>query len=78
MLTVAWLLWARASSVSAAASLALPPVQLVYAYEARGDPERMERAISHAAQLTPNPDLRDALLRLRLEARAADSVLPLE
>ena len=66
------------TSASAAASLALPPVQLVYAYEAKGEPEGMERAIAHAVQLTPNPDLRDALLRLRLEAREADSVLPLE
>lgn len=66
------------TSASAAASLALPSVQLVYAHEARGDVERMERAISYAAQLTPNPELRDALLRLRLEARAADSALPLE
>jgi hypothetical protein len=66
------------TSASAAASLALPAVQLVYAHEARGDVESMERAISYAAQLTPNPELRDALLRLRLEARAADSALPLE
>jgi hypothetical protein len=53
------------TSASAAASLALPPVQLVYAYEAQGDRERMERAIAYASKLTPNAQLREALLQLQ-------------
>ena len=65
------------TAASAAASLALPAVQLVYAYETRDDPERMERAIAHASKLTPNPELRDALLRL-LEQRGGDSIVPQE
>jgi hypothetical protein len=52
------------TSASAAASLALPPVQLVYAHEARGDRERMERAIGYAVKLTPNAELRAALVEL--------------
>ena len=65
------------TSASAAASLALPPVQLVYAYEARGDRERMKRAIALASKLTPNPQLRDALLRLP-EQLSGDTVVPQE
>jgi hypothetical protein len=65
------------TAASAAASLALPPVQLVYAYESRGDRKRMERAIAHAAKLTPNPELKEALLRLR-EQPGGDSVAPQE
>ena len=63
------------TSGSAAASLALPPVQLVYAYEARGDRERMERAIAQASKLTPNPQMKDALLHL-LEQPRGDSGVP--
>jgi hypothetical protein len=65
------------TSASAAASLALPPVQLVYAYQARGDRERMERAIAPASKLTPNPQLKDALLEL-LTQGPEDSVVPRE
>jgi hypothetical protein len=65
------------TSASAAASLALPPVQLVYAYEARQDRERMERAIAQASQLTPNAQLKDALLLLRRQSQG-DSVPPPE
>jgi hypothetical protein len=61
------------TAASAAASLALPAVQLVYAYESRGDPERMERAIAYASKLTPNAQLRDALLQLQ-QQRQGDSV----
>ena len=43
------------TSGSAAASLALPPVQLAYAYQARGDRERMERAVQLAAKISPEP-----------------------
>jgi hypothetical protein len=49
---------------SVAGSLALPAVQLVYAYKARGDREAMERALRYAEALSPNPDLRAALLAL--------------
>ena len=65
------------TAASAAASLALPAVQLVYAHESRGDPERMERAISYASKLTPNVQLRDALLALP-DRRPADSPGPRE
>nr|MBA3556773.1 hypothetical protein [Gemmatimonadales bacterium] len=51
---------------SAASSLALPFVQLVYAYQGRGPDarQRMQRALDHAAKLSPNPELRQALLQL--------------
>ena len=49
---------------SVAGSLALPAVQLVYAYQARGDRSAMERALRYAEALSPNPDLRAALLAL--------------
>jgi hypothetical protein len=49
---------------SVAGSLALPAVQLVYAYQTRGDREAMERALRYAEALSPNPDLRAALLAL--------------
>jgi hypothetical protein len=39
-------------------------VQLVYAYQARGDRAKMERALDYAVKLSPNPELRDALLEL--------------
>ena len=65
------------TSASAAASLALPAVQLVYAYEARGDAERMERAIGHASKLTPNPELRAALTALQ-DQLPGDSLDPRE
>jgi hypothetical protein len=65
------------TAASAAASLALPAVQLVYAYETRGDPERMERAISYASKLTPNAQLRGALLQLLVQT-PGESVAPQE
>jgi len=49
------------TSSSAAASLALPLVQLVYAHQASGDRERMERALQHAVKVSPNRELRQAL-----------------
>jgi hypothetical protein len=65
------------TSASAAASLALPAVQLVYAYETRGDAERMKRAIASASKLTPNAQLRDALVGLPVP-QASDSLDPRE
>jgi hypothetical protein len=61
-----------ATSASAAASLALPFVQLVYAYQGR-DTGRLERALDYAAKLSPNPELREALVQLRDAPPAADS-----
>ena len=63
------------TSASAAASLALPVVQLVYAHQARGDRERMERALQLAVKLSPNPRLREALLEL-LASPSDSSLLP--
>jgi len=63
------------TSSSAAASLALPLVQLVYAHQATGDYERMERALQHAVKLSPNPALRQALEDL-LAAPADTNLLP--
>ena len=54
----------EATSASAASSLSLPFVQLVYAYQARGDTARVRRAIDRAVRLSPNPEMRDALLEL--------------
>ena len=62
------------TSGSAAASLALPLVQLVYAYQARGDRERMERALQRAVMVSPNPGLRQALLEL--QSAPLDSTVP--
>ncbi len=53
------------TSGSAAASLALPLVQLVYSHQGRGDRERMERALQRAVKVSPNPGLRQALLELQ-------------
>jgi hypothetical protein len=63
------------TSSSAAASLALPLVQLVYAHQASGDRERMERALQHAAKVSPNLELRQALEDL-LAAPQDSGLLP--
>jgi hypothetical protein len=52
---------------SVAGSLALPTVQLAYAYQARNDRAAMARAVRYAEALSPNPDLRAALLSLLQE-----------
>jgi Protein of unknown function (DUF2723) len=49
---------------SVAGSLGLPAVQLVYAAQARGDSAAMYRALRYAEALSPNPELRAALLAL--------------
>jgi hypothetical protein len=66
------------TSASAAASLSLPFVQLVYAYQGRGDQERARRALARALQLSPNPDMRDALLQMVEATAPADSATPQE
>jgi hypothetical protein len=63
------------TSASAAASLALPLVQLVYAHQAGGDRERMERALRYAVNVSPNPELQQALAQLLL-APDDSSLLP--
>jgi hypothetical protein len=55
------------TSASAAASLSLPFVQLVYAHQGRGDLERAHKAVEYAIKLSPNADLRDALVQLLQE-----------
>ena len=52
------------TSASAAASLALPLIQLVYAHQTTGDRERTERAMQAAVKISPNPQLRLALEEL--------------
>ena len=54
----------ESTSSMAAASLAAPVVQLVYAYADRDDSTRMARALETAARLSPNPTLKDALRSL--------------
>jgi hypothetical protein len=52
------------TSAMAAASLAMPVVQMVYAYAARADTLQMERAADAASRVSPNPELRTALRSL--------------
>ena len=49
------------TSASAAATLALPFVQLVYAHQDAGDQLKLERALVRAVKLAPDPQLREAL-----------------
>ncbi|MEO7985052.1 MAG: DUF2723 domain-containing protein [Gemmatimonadales bacterium] len=58
----------ESTSRSAAASLATPFVQLVYAYAAREDRPGMEKALDAAARLSPNPGVRSALRSLIAES----------
>jgi len=64
------------TSASVTSSLALPLVQLVYAYQARGDRERMERALQRAVLVSPNPALRDALRELLVQSTDSGSLSP--
>jgi transmembrane protein TMEM260 (protein O-mannosyltransferase) len=52
------------TSAGIASSLTFPSVQLAYAYSARGDTARMERALDHAGRLSPGPRIRAALRSL--------------
>jgi hypothetical protein len=56
----------ESTSASIASTLSLPYTQLTYAYSARGQQEKMLRALERAMQLTPNPALRAALAELRI------------
>ena len=52
------------TSASAAASLSLPFVQLAYAHQGRGDAAAARRALEAAVKLSPNPEMREALLQM--------------
>lgn len=54
------------TSRSFASTLALPPTQLAYAYQTRGDESMMVRNLELAFQLSPNPALAAALSQVRL------------
>jgi hypothetical protein len=54
----------ESTSSSIAGSLALPSIQLVYAYASRGDQPRLERALHQAAALSPDPRLGASLRQL--------------
>jgi hypothetical protein len=58
------------TSASIASTLSLPFTQLTYAYSARGQREKMLRAMERAMQLSPNPSLRTALAELRVQGGA--------
>jgi hypothetical protein len=61
----------ESTSASIASTLSLPFTQLSYAYSARGQRDKMLRALERASQLTPNTGLRTALAELRI--RGVDS-----
>jgi hypothetical protein len=65
----------ESTSASIASTLSLPFTQLTYAYSARGQQEKMLRALERAMQLTPNPSLRTALAELRVQGGADASRL---
>jgi hypothetical protein len=54
------------TSRSFASTLALPPTQLAYAYQAAGDESRMVRNLELAFELSPNPALASALSQVRM------------
>jgi hypothetical protein len=57
----------ESTSASIASTLSLPFTQLTYAYSARGQYDKLLRAVERAMQLTPNPALRTALAELRVQ-----------
>jgi hypothetical protein len=57
----------ESTSASIASTLSLPFTQLTYGYSARGQQEKMLRALGWAMKLTPNPALRTALAELRVQ-----------
>jgi hypothetical protein len=57
----------ESTSASIASTLSLPYTQLSYAYSARGQYDKLVRALERAMQLTPNPALRAALAELRIK-----------
>ena len=59
-----------------AGNLALPFAQLAYAYQGRGDREAALKNLERASRLSPNPALRQALLKLLAEPGADSAVRP--
>jgi hypothetical protein len=57
----------ESTSASIASTLSLPFTQLTYAYSARGQQEKMLRALEWGMKLTPNPALRTALAEFRVQ-----------
>jgi hypothetical protein len=66
----------ESTSASIASTLSLPYTQLSYVYSARGEHDKLMRALDRAMQLTPNPALRAALAELRV--RGGESTPPLQ
>ena len=62
----------ESTSASIASTLSFPFVQLAYAYSARGEDEKLQRALEYALKLTPNPAMRTALMELQV--RGLESV----
>ena len=62
----------ESTSSGVAATLGLPPALLVYAYLERAERARMERALTLAARLSPNPDFGRAL-RAAVDSAASDT-----
>jgi hypothetical protein len=62
----------ESTSASIASTLSLPFTQLTYAYSARAEREKLDRALERAMRLSPNPSLRAALAELRI--RGAESL----
>jgi len=58
----------ESTSASIAATLSLPFTQLAYAYSARGQHDKLLRAVERATQLSPSSSLRTALAELRVQA----------
>jgi hypothetical protein len=56
------------TAASAASSLSLPFVQLLYAYQSRGLADKATRALEHAVRLSPNPEMREALQQMMATA----------
>ncbi|MGN6391164.1 MAG: glycosyltransferase family 117 protein [Gemmatimonadales bacterium] len=63
----------ESTSISAAATLGLPPAFLVFAYASRRDHTKLQTAADMAIRLTTSPDLRGAL-RAVVDSVAQDSV----
>jgi hypothetical protein len=55
------------TSRSFASTLSLPPAQLAYAYQARGDEQMMVRNLELAGALAPNPAVAAALAQVRTQ-----------
>jgi transmembrane protein TMEM260 (protein O-mannosyltransferase) len=64
----------ESTSAGVSGNLSLPYVQLTYAHESRGEMEKARAAAERAAQLSPNPALRRALLQAITEPSGGESV----